>query len=336
MTEVSPRPKLQISMVVGNAVSCFGKASTISAALLLLVAVLFVLLWQISEWRTYISAIATGLAALLGAAAGLLGDKEKGRWLLAAAGGVLTYWVTSYTNNDLSEQVKTLASRSQHDRGVIQAQDARLSLLKNDAIAYLKPLPQSERDGVLIYLGIQARDRFNAVQAKSSFVSDDFEATKDILQIIRGLDANNGHYLSLEGSIEHSLPSLYPEKGRQQFYAYIDTRTSADGNGQTGYPPCRDNPSGHCQERAAYIFHLLANDFYQQGTAEKAAGKQAYRASFATALAYACSAICLFSMNGFNDPKQGIPTRALENLLRNELGKDCTTAPPKECKGGVQ
>lgn len=317
------RAAMRLFKSTERVVRFLGPISFISTILLIVVGVLFFRLWRIEEWRVYISAIAAGIAALLGASAGLMGEKERGRWLLAAAGGVLITWVTSYTNADLTTQVKYLLGQVQERDQTIGAQNDRLTLLKADAVDYLKSLPQADIDHVLTLLGVKARDRFNYAQKKRSFVLHDFDSTEDIVQIIFGVSENNGHALYIQGLIERSLN--YPELGRQRFYAYIEAENGAFRDGQLGYRPCHDNPKGFCQERTAWVFHLLANDYYQQGKTAKEAGDASYKSKFATALKHACSAIKLFPNDGFDDPTQAIPSRRLETLLRNELGVDCST-----------
>jgi hypothetical protein len=298
-------------------VRVLGPKGSIAIPILLLVAFAFFWAWDQEEWRPVVSAAAGGLAALLAALTRLLKDDEAAaKWILTigAVGFSATFaWYTTTTlTNKLTEQTE-----------VAQRREARLQLLKDDVVEYAQQLPKEDSARILTGAGVKLRDRFNAaIGRKPPFRNQDFDPSEDIIYIIKKLDPNNGHGLYLSGEIERSLGGL--SKGRQRFYEYLELEKGRTRNGEVGVTACR-NSEGFCRERTAWIFHLLANDFYQYGRSLKSAGRPAleYRAAFSTALKHACSAIAYFPPNGFSDALQATGTRSLERMLSEELGQGC-------------
>jgi hypothetical protein len=153
----------------------------------------------------------------------------------------------------------------------------------------------------------------------------DFDQSQDVLDVIVKLEGadSNGHATYFQGEIERMM--RHPDNGSRRFYSYIELEKGQTKDGETGSAACR-NPEGLCRERTGWIFHLLANDFFQQGKELKAAGrpKAEYEDRFLTALKHGCSAIKYFQPDGFTEL---IPTRALERLAWDELGRGSAERP---------
>jgi len=286
-----------------------------SLAVLLALTLGILFLWQRTEWQSALSAVIAGLGATLGSAVALLeGRQVRARLLLVLAGGIFTAWFAYYSTSDLAEQLRTKSER--------------LDFLRADLLDYLKPLPAPEIQPVLKAAGEKLRTRFNEVIArKPPFNRSDFDASRDLIELISKLDDNNGHVHYFLGEIDRGLGDV--AGGDQQFYAYLAAEHGRTRQGALGYPPC-DTPEGYCRERTAWIFHLLANDFYKDGLKLEEANNPDAPARFATALLHACSAIKLFPPNGFNSPSQGISTRTLETLLLQKLGSKAKPCPSPE------
>jgi hypothetical protein len=305
-------------------VRVLGPKGSVAIPALLLIAFAFFWAWDREEWRPFVSAAAGGLAALLAALTRLLKDDEAAaKWILTigavAFSAAFSWYTTTTLTNKLAEQTE-----------IARHLEARLQLLKDDAVDYAQQLPKEDTPRILTAAGAKLRDRFNAVIGrKPPFHVRDFDPSEDLIYIIKKLDPYNGHALYLSGEIERSIGGL--SKGRQRFYEYLEQEKGRTRNGEVGITACR-NPEGFCRERTAWIFHLLALDFYQYGKNLKSTGHPAieYQAAFSTALKHACSAIAYFPPNGFGDALQGTATRALEKALSDELGQGCEKkAEPK-------
>jgi hypothetical protein len=293
----------------------FGRLGIATLAALIVLAAIIVLMWQRTDWQSFLSAAIGGLGATLAGGAALLEEREaKARWILILAGGAFSAWFAYYTTSDLSEQLKTKSER--------------VEFLRADLLAYLKPLPRDQIQPILAEAGKRLRVRFNQVIArKPPFRSTDFDASQDLIDLISAFDDNNGHVHYFRGEIKRALGDV--AKGESEFYAYLTAENGRTRTGALGAPPCV-NPDGFCRERTAWIFHMLANDFYEDGMALKRDGQPDAQARLSTALQHACSAIKLFPPNGFNSPKQRIATQTLERLLLQQLGKDGQPCPRPE------
>jgi len=305
-------------------VNFFGVIGSITIVGLLIGASVLTWAWQHEELRPLLSAIAGGLSVVLAAIAGFIETKAEpsARWILVAAAGIFAVWFSWYTTDDLTDQLKAKTE-------IADLQQQRIQLLRDDIVDYVKPLPTDEYRRILTVAGFdKLRSRFNDAITKHSppFRSLDFEPSRDIIYIINRLEGENknGHALYLTGEIERILK--HPDRGSQRFYTYLEIENNRTRDGVAGATPCR-TPEGFCRERTAYIFHLLANNFYQDGLALKAVGRTeaTYKESFSTALKHACTAIKLFPPNGFN---QTTSERTLEKLLFAELGMVAPSTPP--------
>jgi hypothetical protein len=303
-------------------VNFFGMVGTIALVGLIAAACAFFWAWEHEEWKAFVSAMAGGLAALSASLTRLLKDDEvAAKWVLTIGAVAFSAAFSWYTTTNLTNEV---AKQTQ----IAQLAEVRLQLMKDDLISYVRPLPQDETNRILTEAGARLRARFNdTIGRKPPYREPDFGTSKDLLEIIAKLDAKSGHVSYISGEIERLLGG--PSKGRQRFYEYLENEQGRTRAGRVGAGECR-NPEGFCRERTAWIFHLLANDFYQHGRQLRRAGRaeHEYKAVFDTALKHACSAIAFFPANGFSDALQLTATRSLERLLSEELGNDCRTITP--------
>ena len=250
---------------IGYVRHTLGNIGGISLLLLVLVGLLFVWMWQTKDWQAYVGAAAGGFGAMLGASAGLFREGERARWILAIAGGVFTAWVTWYTVSDLGHELKEKTETA-------DLLAKRLDTTKKDSAFYLKLIPQGDLAPVLTEAGWRIRTRFNAAIAKRPFQQNDFETTKDGLELMESLDSDNAQTYYFRGLIARAFGD--PAKGRQNFYAYLNKegRTLPSTRGGTlGPDPCK-SPEGICRERTAWVFHLLASDFFTEGSNKEKAG----------------------------------------------------------------
>lgn len=299
----------------------FGVKGSIAFVSLLFVTFVLFWVWRYEGWRPFVSATANVLAPLLAAIAALIKDADKAaKWVLTLGAIVASAVFSWYTTSELTQALKDQTEISQLAR-------ARLDLLKDDIVNYTRLLSTDEASRVQAQAGANLRKRFkDTIARRAPFRQRDFEPSTDIIEILRKLNEESGHAHYFSGEIERILGNV--DRGRQRFYAYLEAEKRRTLSGEVGAAACR-NAEGFCRERTGWIFHLLANDFYQHGVKLKASERTAHEAlvSFGTALRHACSAIEYFPPDGFADAAQKKPTRALEKLLSEELGRMCAAAP---------
>jgi hypothetical protein len=118
--------------------------------------------------------------------------------------------------------------------------------------------------------------------------SADFSRAEALIEALKGLDQQNGHAWYFAGEIKRiqSGTSFTPkscfrgpsagqieglETYQQDFYRYLEVAQSLptiETGGDTGSEICYRRPKGYCMQRIAWIYHLLANDFYLHAMAQ--------------------------------------------------------------------
>lgn len=129
---------------------------------------------------------------------------------------------------------------------------------------------------------IRARDNFEKTG------HGDFGRAEEIVDALRALDPQNGHAWYFAGEIKRvrnnalfTLKSCFRgwpdrEPGRleahqQDFYRYREiavTLPALETGGDPGSEVCYSRAKGFCTQRMAWIYHLLANDFYLHALAQ--------------------------------------------------------------------
>jgi hypothetical protein len=293
----------------------YGKASALSSVALLILGAAFFWLWQMQEWQVPISATAAGLGAVLAAGAGLVSPEEKGRWILAIAGGIFTAWVTWYANGALAYQLNA-------ETEVAESWRNRFETSHSDFTQYVRELPPDAVAQLVGAAGTKLRTRFNAAIAIKGFGPKNFQTSRDIIDFIKSFrnENDNGHVQYFLGEIERK--SKDPQQGHQRFFAYLrGAEDSGTDRGALGDVPCR-TADGFCRERTAWVNNLLAHDFFADAEKMQQAG-QPYQATSLQALRYGCASQKLFKAEGFNDRTQLTPTTDLVDTLTAKLGRGC-------------
>jgi hypothetical protein len=304
-----------VTETIDRYLRALGIQGVATIVMLVFLALAFLWAWEAKEWRGYISATAAGLGTFLAATAAF-SEKGEIRWGFSFAGAMFTAWVAWYSNSDLAEQLKEKSRR-------VDALNERLIITKKDVQHFATLVPKDAIGRILQDAGWEARSRFNETVEKTDFNKDDLDSSKDLLEFIKSIDSENGHYLYISAEIARKLGDR--SAGRADLYAYLNRQEAFYPQARQGeYGPCR-NPDGFCRERTAWVFHLLANDFYQEGLAQKTAKKAlaGYYSTWSEALKYACTAMTLFRGEGFNDPKQLTPTSEIAETVGRALGRSC-------------
>lgn len=280
----------------------------------------FIFLWQVkSAWRPVLAPIGTGLGALLGIVPGLLSKRMRGQWVSAIAGSLLVALVTWYTTVSSESDRKALEKELETKRNAIEHLEKRFQLVNGDLQAYVKLLPNEDQSLVIMQAAKALPKRF---QDAMKTWPPDFDSTRDLISLIHSIDNMNGHALYFLGEIGRKTG--HREKGHQEFFRYIEGEEHYRlhlTNGGTNIAACYESATGYCRQRSAWIRHLLANDFYQDGLAHKKAFPADTTAvgDFQSALKDICEILYNLKPGGFRDPDQLIPTEELERRLRDEL-----------------
>jgi hypothetical protein len=117
--------------------------------------------------------------------------------------------------------------------------------------------------------------------------SGDFREVEEHIATILKLDPTNGHALYYAGEVKRiknktlftpsscvkresltGQPATALESYQYDFLRYLDVEKSlADAERSGGYSAetCYERVKGYCPQRTAWVRHLLANDFYEQG-----------------------------------------------------------------------
>ncbi len=301
--------------------------ATAVVGLLILVSV-FTWIWQIEHWRPYAITVAGPAAAVLLASAPFVPPRYM--WIPILCGGILTGWVTWFTAVDITKKGEELARKDAELSGArneTAKRDYRIEKLQGYLWQFVERVRAIGTDEILTRGGAAANERFQEALSQRLPFSD--EAVRDVTDLMNRLDMNNGHALYFSGEIDwHRRKG---DRGQTQFYTYLEEERRLgpqfrqnDQNDPSGtsVAACR-NPKGYCQQRTAWIHHLLANDFYDQALKEERLGHDAH-GIWPTVHLHTCAAKALHNNVGFN---QITPTGTLEREIKQRLPN--STCPAK-------
>jgi hypothetical protein len=179
------------------------------------------------------------------------------------------------------------------------------------------------------------QDYRNALVPLESGVVDFRRAKADVV-LLQRLDKDDGLVSYYSGEIKRlSNPSLFTAGScpkpwsfspaldlyHWDFYRYLDgaaTRPAAEMT-DPGLEVCYHNPKGYCLQDTAWIYHLLANDFYQAALVEPNAivRKEQYRKAYD----FAVKATMYHAPEGGEGFSQCVGTTALIKILNEKLGR---------------
>jgi TIR domain-containing protein len=182
--------------------------------------------------------------------------------------------------------------------------------------------------------------------------SADFSRAEALIEALKSIDQHNGHawYFAGEskriqnrasftpkgcfrGSVAGQIESL--ETYQQDFYRYLEEAQSLpaiETGGDTSSEICYRRPKGYCVQRTAWIYHLLANDFYARAMAQS---DRRHRLNDLTR-----AGEVLVEARKYRRPEGGegfdqcIPTTILAEKIAETL--DPNRDPTRDPTGGVQ
>lgn len=149
---------------------------------------------------------------------------------------------------------------------------------------------------------------------REAFRQKDFSSVEILVNLLFGIDRTSGHALYYAGELKRAR-GMRPESHRE-FYRYLDieaTLLESERGGGIEAEICYQRAKGYCKQRAAWIHHLLANDFYR--TALKEMDESNKRDWLMRALKQAKAAMSIFP-GGF---VQHIPTSELKREIAAAL-----------------
>ena len=166
-----------------------------------------------------------------------------------------------------------------------------------------------------------AEDLRQAVAAKTSFDEKDRAQIDFLIKFIQRIDPKNSHAFYFAGTM--SRIGSPKRESWPYLFRYIELQRvvhDTERGGDTGSEICYERARGFCPQRIAWVRHMLANDFYDEG---KAAETETQRKEFYTrAYCQAEQAIKLYP-GGF---AQFTPSSVIVTETLNELKKISGTA----------
>lgn len=146
----------------------------------------------------------------------------------------------------------------------------------------------------------------------------DFATVKSIADFILEAEPYNGHALYFAGEAERALGAT--EKSQKFFFRYLEAEAALSEDRRAGGLAanlCYQRPKGYCQQRTAWIHHLLANIFYAKGRQERdGKTKQLYFQKAADQITLVWR---LFPGGFIQDTAKTDPTEVLERNVQREL-----------------
>jgi hypothetical protein len=171
-------------------------------------------------------------------------------------------------------------------------------------------LPVSGRSAGVIKAALTMRERFQYA---------DFNCLENLATVLITFDQDNGHGLYFMGEAwrgrarqDPTRSDLFRERMRARFFRYLDVEARLPPSERDGLAAtCYQREKGYCEERTAWINHIMANDFYDQAKnqADRCIKVQRLRRG----LKFAKRAL---EFGGFD---QMIPTKELIGKIEEEL-----------------
>jgi hypothetical protein len=177
---------------------------------------------------------------------------------------------------------------------------------------------QQKVDKLLVDTSRDLRKEYNDVKnaAGATINPESFARTNFLISFMQRIDDNNGHAFYFSGEVRRRLGK--PEESHAFFYRYLEEQSSRWNrykDGGTGAEICYERPGGFCAQRSGWIHHLLANDFYKEGTA--ATERADKRVHFESAAQQIVASLDDFPQ-GF---VQEVATKVLQSRVAEELKK---------------
>jgi len=172
---------------------------------------------------------------------------------------------------------------------------------------------KTERNRLLLDAAEELRRN---VSTKTQFDEKDRAQIDFLVKFIQRIDPKNGHAFYFAGTL--SRIERRKSEGWPHFFRYIELQRAlpeSERGGDTGSEICYERARGFCPQRIAFVRHMLANDFYEEG---KAATLSEQRREFYTRAFCQTELLLKAYPGGFLQftPTSVIRSEALDDLRR--------------------
>ena len=203
----------------------------------------------------------------------------------------------------MAAQMPTPASRPVNDQGALN-----MEVQTKDLVAFVNALSKEDQDEVISK---------TASMMGAYFRDGDYRRTEEVRKLLSTLNSDSGYALYFEGEL-HRKQGRRP-KSHAPFERYLDhEKTVPVGVSKTGpeIKECSKDALGYCQQRTAWICHLLANDYFAMAAKGMPEQKMAllYRAA-----EHAQCALDNYPTRGFDAMGSLLQTVELQEQIKKSL-----------------
>ena len=188
----------------------------------------------------------------------------------------------------------------------------------------MPPAPECSPDALRAQLLRAGSEKRAVIMSSARIMRDkfrlqDFDCVSGLAVVLLQDDQDNGHGLYFSGEVwrvkakqEPSRADFSRERMREHFFRYLAVEPGLPLRERDGdAAACYRREKGYCAERTAWISHLMAIDFYQQG--QDATDTEIKRERFQRSLAFVKKDL---QFGGFD---QILPSAALKSKIQEEL-----------------
>jgi hypothetical protein len=207
--------------------------------------------WNYQEVRPLVVSIGLALASFFCAVPALTSTDFRGRWLAVVFGSLLVGVGTWYTSFELVHEKD----------GLLNKLNGHISFLQQ----YVNFLPADERPTLMLTFAHILREQYRKKSYDQIF---------QIVELLERIYPDNGHLAYYEGEIWRERRDF--DQMRTSFFRYLSMEGHrAENERSSDAEDCYSRPNGFCGERTAWICHLMAGDFYDQGLHAKTIAEKA-------------------------------------------------------------
>ncbi len=149
----------------------------------------------------------------------------------------------------VAAEMPTPPSRPVNDGGALN-----MEVQTKDLVAFVNTLSKEEQDAVISK---------TASMMGGYFKNGDYRRTEEVLKLLTAINADSGYAYYFGGEVKrktgHSDQSHLPFEKYVAHEKTLSARVSKTGS---GIKECSKDALGYCQQRTAWICHLLANDYF--------------------------------------------------------------------------
>ena len=244
---------------------------------------------------------------------------NKTRWVLVFSGvmaaALPSAWADEVSFGDVSSvllqtqqiaaAMPTPASRPVNDQGALD-----MEVQTKDLVAFVGALSKEEQDAVISK---------TASMMRGYFKNGDYSRTEEVRKLLSALNADSGYAYYFEGEVKRKTG--HREQSHLPFEKYLaHEKTLPAEVSKTGpeIKECSKDALGYCQQRTAWICHLLANDYFAMSAKE---GPEQKMTLLQKAASHAQCALDNYPPKGFDAIGSMPQTVELQNQIKMSLAQ---------------